>query len=59
MNKKIYMHPEMEIVQINASQQLLTGSSLGDPTPPGVGTAPEFFSEDEIFGTQDITTLMP
>jgi hypothetical protein len=56
--KKIYLQPEMAIVEIEARQQLLTGSVLPDATPPGVG-APELFSEDDLFGDEDIKQLMP
>jgi len=56
---KIYLQPEMAIVEIEARQQLLTGSVLPDATPPGVGTAPELFSEDDLFGDEDIKQLMP
>ena len=57
--KKIYLQPEMAIVEIEARQQLLTGSVLPDATPPGVGTAPELLPEDEIFTVDDIKPLMP
>ena len=43
--KKIYIAPEMEIVDINMNQQLLAGSTIptgSTPTNPGSSDAPEF-----------------
>jgi len=57
--KKIYLQPELRIVEIDAHLQMLTGSPLPDATPPGVGTAPELLPEDEIFTVDDIKPLMP
>jgi hypothetical protein len=57
--KKIYLQPELRIVEIDAHLQMLAGSPLPDATPPGVGTAPELFSEDDLFGDEDIKQLMP
>ena len=50
--KKTYINPEMEVVVINAQQQLLTGSPFsGDPSNPSSGdaggaAAPDFDFED-------------
>ena len=57
--KKIYLQPELRIVEIDAHLQMLAGSPLPDATPPGVGTAPELLPEDEIFTVDDIKPLMP
>lgn len=56
--KKIYLQPELRIVEIDAHLQMLAGSPLPDATPPGVG-APELFTEDDLFGDEDIKQLMP
>lgn len=57
--KKIYLQPELRIVEIDAHLQMLAGSPLPDATPPGVGPAPELLPEDEIFTVDDIKPLMP
>lgn len=56
--KKIYLQPELRIVEIDAHLQMLAGSPLPDATPPSVG-APELFTEDDLFGDEDIKPLMP
>lgn len=48
--KKTYIIPEMEIVKLNACQQLLSGSNIdmgsGD-VDPDIADAPEFFGDDD------------
>lgn len=58
--KKEYLRPEIQVVPISTSSVICASPGAGEQNDPGIsGGAPEFFSEDEIFGTQDITTLMP
>jgi len=60
--KKEYLRPEIQVVPISTSSVICASPGAGEQNDPGIGggsPAPEFFSEDEIFGTQDITTLMP
>jgi hypothetical protein len=60
--KKEYLRPEIQVVPISTSSVICASPGAGeqsDPSIGGGGGAPEFFSEDESFGTQDITTLMP
>ena len=46
MNRKIYIQPEIEVVEINVQQHLM---ALSDPTPPGVSPAPRLdFSDEEL-----------
>ena len=51
--KKIYLTPEMEIVEINTNQQLLAGSTLSTgstPTDPASSDAPEIQEVLWLFG---------
>lgn len=48
--KKNYICPNMEVVEIGFNHPLLAGSTLPDPTPPGVSGAPEFELEDDVLG---------
>lgn len=57
--KKTYIIPEMEIVKLNACQQLLSGSNIdmgsGD-VDPNIADAPEFdyeFDDDELDNYED------
>ena len=51
--KKIYLTPEMEIVEINTNQQLLAGSTISTgstPTDPASSDAPEIQEVLWLFG---------
>ena len=45
MNKKTYMSPEMEVIEINMNQQILAGSTIptGDSGSANDAEAPELF----------------
>ena len=46
MMKKIYLAPEMDVIELKNQQQLLAGSDFGSGTKPGgSAAAPEY---DEI-----------
>jgi hypothetical protein len=49
--KKNYICPNMEVVEIGFNHPLLAGSTtLPDPIPPGVSSAPEFELENDVLG---------
>ena len=48
MMKKIYMSPEMDVIELKNQQQLLAGSDFGSGTKPGgSAAAPDFYFDDE------------
>ena len=48
MMKKIYMSPEMDVIELKNQQALLTGSDFGQGTMPGgSAAAPDFYFDDE------------
>ena len=50
--KKIYLTPDMEIVEINTNQQLLAGSTIPagtTPTDPASSDAPEIYDVLMLF----------
>ena len=57
--KKTYIHPEMEVVELNMSQTLLAGSVLGDGVfndladESSVGLAPGMNMDDIFQDNQD------
>ena len=57
--KKTYIHPEMEVVEVNMSQTLLAGSALGDGVlndfadESSVGLAPGMDMDDIFQDGQD------
>jgi hypothetical protein len=57
--KKIYMSPEMEIVEMKNHQMLLAGSALGlgDPGSANNAEAP-LFMDDELLGW-DVSPNVP
>lgn len=45
--KKIYMSPEMDVIELKNQQALLTGSDFGSGTMPGGSAAAPGFVFDE------------
>ena len=46
--KKIYMSPEMDVIELKNQQALLTGSDFGSGTKDGgSAAAPDFFFDEE------------
>jgi len=55
--KKIYMSPEMDVIELKNHQMLLAGSAtlgLGDPGSAVEAEAPVFGIDTEVFGDDEV-----
>lgn len=59
--KKEYLKPEIQVVPISTMSMVCVSPGAGDQVNPGLGgsPAPELFTEDDLFGNEDIKQLMP
>lgn len=60
--KKEYLKPEIQVVPICTTNVICASLGAGEQVDPGMGggsPAPELFSEDDLFGDEDIKQLMP